>query len=420
MLSKRYLSNNAWALTERAVRLLITFFVGSYLVRYLGPSDYGKLSFVQGVMSIVWVVAALGLDNLLTIKLARFPRNAVRLTGSVFLIKSIAQWVVLGGLYAYLAISGLESSLKEYVLILSLGVFIQGTNVVVSVLQSNNEFKRLSLLQFMQNAVSTLLKVVFIYWAFPLVAFVLVLLIDFLIYHVGLYVIGKQRGIAFMAGASKNICLRLLRDCFPLFLASVTYVLFIRVDQLMVQAIVGDAELGQYSAALRLIDVWYVLPVVFCTTIVPTLVSARRDDPARYAKLVRQLYGGLAWLGSFIAILMLFFGEEIIQLLYGARYAGSLEVVWVLALTLPLSFMGFVLDSVLQVSGLNKQLFCRLVFSLLLLVGLNSLLLPKIGVVGAAYALLASLALLHFGYDLVVKSLRDQVWLKLAGIGLRF
>ncbi|MGV0999615.1 MAG: flippase [Fluviibacter sp.] len=420
MLSKRYLTNNAWALAERAVRLLITFFVGSYLVRYLGPSDYGKLSFVQGVMSIVWVVAALGLDNLLTIKLARFPKNAVKLAGSVFLIKTIAQWLVLGGLYVYLAVSGLESSLKEYVFILSLGVFIQGTNVVVSVLQSNNEFKRLSLLQFVQNLVSTLLKVAFIYWALPLVAFVYVLLIDFLIYHVGLYAIGKQKGMCFMAGASRKLCLQLLRDCTPLMLASVTYVLFIRVDQLMVQAFVGDAALGQYSAALRLIDVWYVLPVVFCTTIVPSLVGARRDDPVLYAKLVRRLYGGLAWLGIFIAIFMLYFGEQIIYLLYGARYSGSLEVVWVLALTLPLSFMGFALDNVLQVSGLNKQLFYRLVFSLCLLVGLNGLLLPRIGVSGAAYALLASLVLLHFGYDLMVKSLRAQVLFKLAGISLRF
>lgn len=420
MLSKRYLSNNAWAFAERAARLLVTFFVGSYLVRYLGPSDYGKLSFVQGVMSIVWVVAALGLDNLLTIKLARFPKSAVRLSGSVFLIKTIAQWVVLAGLYAYLAVSGLESSLKEYVFILSLGVFIQGTNVVVSVLQANDEFKRLSLLQFVQNLISTVLKVGFIYWSLPLVAFVYVLLIDFLIYHVGLYAIGKQRGMDFMAGANRKLCLRLLRDCAPLFLASVTYVLFIRVDQLMVQAFVGDAALGQYSAALRLIDVWYVLPVVFCTTIVPSLVGARRDDPVLYAKLVRRLYGGLAWLGVFIAIFMLYFGEQIIYLLYGARYSGSLEVVWVLALTLPLSFMGFALDNVLQVSGLNKQMFYRLVFSLCLLVALNGLLLPRIGVLGAAYALLASLVLLHFGYDLMVKSLRAQVLFKLAGIGLRF
>ncbi len=60
-----YLKNFSWMMIENIVKILIGFTVTIYVVRYLGPKDFGLLSYALSIVGILQPFTTLGLDAIL-------------------------------------------------------------------------------------------------------------------------------------------------------------------------------------------------------------------------------------------------------------------------------------------------------------------------------------------------------------------
>ena len=87
---KKYFANASWLLVERVLRLGVAFFVGVYVVRYLGPERFGLLSYANSFVGLFAGLAALGLDSIITRELVKTPECRDELLGSAF-------WLKIGG-----------------------------------------------------------------------------------------------------------------------------------------------------------------------------------------------------------------------------------------------------------------------------------------------------------------------------------
>jgi len=61
---KRYFVNTGWLFFERISRMAISLFVGIYVARYLGPGNYGLLSYANSFVILFSAISTLGLDNI--------------------------------------------------------------------------------------------------------------------------------------------------------------------------------------------------------------------------------------------------------------------------------------------------------------------------------------------------------------------
>ena len=81
---KRYFANTSWMFGGHIVSLLMSFFIGAWVARYLGPENYGILNYSIAFVGIFGFISSLGVDNILTRELVRFKEKRDELLGTTF------------------------------------------------------------------------------------------------------------------------------------------------------------------------------------------------------------------------------------------------------------------------------------------------------------------------------------------------
>jgi O-antigen/teichoic acid export membrane protein len=85
---KKYFKNTAWLVSEKIIRIFSTLLVGVWVVRYLGPSNYGILAYAQSFVALFAVLSTFGFDNVVIRELTKDNAKIDKLVGTVFLAKS--------------------------------------------------------------------------------------------------------------------------------------------------------------------------------------------------------------------------------------------------------------------------------------------------------------------------------------------
>ena len=127
---RKYFANTSWLLGERILRISVALFVGIYVARYLGPENYGLLSYTNSFVGIFVALATLGLDSVVVRELVNNPEQREELLGTSFLLKivgAVLMWVVI-----ILAVPFTNNDIQtnSFIMIIALGVVFQAFNVI--------------------------------------------------------------------------------------------------------------------------------------------------------------------------------------------------------------------------------------------------------------------------------------------------
>jgi len=147
---------------------------------------------------------------------------------------------------------------------------------------------------------------------------------------------------------------------------------------------------GQYAAAVRLSEAWYFIPMVIASSLFPAIINAKKQSEELYYARLQKLYSLMVWLAIAIALPMTFLSDWVVHFLYGEQYnqAGSVLMIHIWAGVFV--FLGVASGKWLLSE--NLQIFSTVNTSIGMIVNvwLNYILIPKIGVLGAAWATLIS------------------------------
>src|SRR5690606_20495522 len=135
--------------------------------------------------------------------------------------------------------------------------------------------------------------------------FIGTLLLDAVFIAVGYLVIYRARGHRISTwqydpGTARN----LLHQSWPLAFSAVMISLYMKTDQLMLDAYLGKEVLGVYSNVVQLSEGWYFIPQALVSALFPAMMHARRDDPVRYKKRLQDLYDLMVVISVSIALLI--------------------------------------------------------------------------------------------------------------------
>lgn len=164
--------------------------------------------------------------------------------------------------------------------------------------------------------------------------------------------------------------------------------LYMRLDQVMIRQMVDDSANGFYSAAVRLSEIWYILPTILCAILFPAILNARKKDTVLYNLRMEQLNAFLFWLALIISVIIAPFSDELIVLLYGVEYAPAGIVLKYHIWSSIFVFFGVSSGYWLIAEKFEKVSLYRTLAGLSINLGLNFLFIPAYGIVGAAVATL--------------------------------
>lgn len=235
--------------------------------------------------------------------------------------------------------------------------------------------------------VSSIVKIVLVLIRAPLIDFVTVGALELLLAAIGLLVAYWHSGQRISAWkVNFGIVRRLLSDSWPLLFSGVVFMVYMRIDQVMLGQMVGDHEVGIYSAAVRLAEVWYFIPTAVVSSVFPNIVRAREVDEAEFYGRLQRLYNLLAFMGYAVAIPVTLASGLVISLLFGKNYAAAGPMLALLIWAGLFANLAVARNAYLLVMNWSRVLFGMVLAGALVNVLLNLVLIPRYGGMGAVLA----------------------------------
>jgi O-antigen/teichoic acid export membrane protein len=382
-------TNILTTLGARAMLMVLALIGSIALARLLGPEGRGLFALVLLVPDLARSFGLFGFDQANTVYAGLEPTHRRALVG-----QSTVLGIVLGGIIALASIAFfvlhapgshalIHGPLWLYVLPLVVlpaaltseywGAILRGTN-------------RIGLI----NAIDVGTKIIS-------VALVIVLLggfrldvggavwSDALVTVGGLVLMGwflKRLDVWGKPSFDRALFRRTAAFALPAHCSTVMTYLNYRVDQFIIAMLLAPAELGYYVIAVGLAERLWMLTGAVAAPLLPHLANSPERDPAVAAIVSRHV---LVWTGV-ACLLVFFFADLAVRLLYSAEFAASVAPLrWLLPGIFTLSVGKVLVAEILARKKTMYTLLISIVAAVLNVAG-NFLLIPQMGIAGAALA----------------------------------
>jgi polysaccharide transporter, PST family len=390
---RRILSNTSWIVMERAIRLGVGFFVGVWVARYLGPAQFGVLSFGIAWVALFATFGKLGLEGIVVRDIVAHRESENEILGTATLLHLVGALVVVVvsvGLYG-LFYGWTNTTQLTIIALIAIAQIFLTAEVIDWWFRSRVEWKFAFRARIAAFALSTGVKVVLLLTNFGVEWFAAVVLVDAAFMSLFLYFEWRRHGERSLRWtATGERAKRLLSDSWPAILSGLAIMVYMRIDQIMIGSMLTDADVGIYSVAVRLSEVWYVIPMAVTQSVMPSVVAARQAQNGSYEQRLTWLIALLFWGSLLVAIIVSMIAPVLITALFGPEYRQAGEVLrihfWAgvfVALGLGIS-QWFLAENLLKVNlyrtlaGAGANIF------------LNLWLIPLLGILGAAVATIVS------------------------------
>ena len=288
---KKYFANTSWLLATKVFRLILSFIVNIYVIRFLGPDKFGLLSYAISFVGLFAAFSTLGLDNILVRELVREPGRKNSLLGTTFWLKfygSLVSVLIIGIFLFFISGSYFDTIL---IFVVSSSTVFQTLNVIDFYFQSKVEVKYSAYVQFYALILSSLIKIFLVVTGARLIYFAGITSAEYLFLGIGYLVAYKKRGNKIGSWKfSRETALGLLKDSWPLILSGLVIAIYMKIDQVLIKNMLSDKEVGYYAAAVRISEAWYFVPMAICTSLFPAIINAKKVNEVLYYNRLQKLY----------------------------------------------------------------------------------------------------------------------------------
>lgn len=387
-------ANLGWLFAERGFRFLVGAIVGFLVARYLGPARLGTLSYCVALITLIGFLPALGLDAVLKREILQQPQKTSELLASGFLLRLIAGFAVYVGIGAFLLWGwGLSEEERRLVAIFGLLVFQPALLIPDLWLQAHLRAKAVATIQAVILSMSSVARVWLIFKEGSLAAFALVVVIEMLLGAAGVFWFAYRNGLRFpRAAASFTVMRRLLGEAWPLMFASLAIIVYMKIDEVMLRHMAGASAVGIYSAATRLSEAWYFIPVALASSMLSALLRARESGESTYGMRLQQYYDFSALAAYALSIPIALAAPWIVRVAYGEAYSEAGPILAVHIWSSIFVFVGVARGQWLVNEGLQGFYLAATVGGAVVNVLANLLFIPRWGGLGAAYATVGAYA----------------------------
>ncbi|CUS92988.1 flippase [Candidatus Kryptobacter tengchongensis] len=415
---KRYFANTSWLFAEKVLRMVVGLFVGVWVARYLGPEKYGLLSYAQSFVGLFTAIATLGLDGIVVRELVKDESRRDELLGTAFWLKVIGGIGVL--VFVALAVNFTSNDwyTNFIIFVIASGTVFQAFNVVDMYFQAKVMGKYIAYVNALSLFAGSLFKIYLILSEAPLVYFAWAVVFDSVVLALGyvyFYVFTKGSFRSFLH-FRKSTAISLLKDSWPVILSGILLMIQARIDQVMIQEMVGSIEVGYYSVALRLIETFGFIPMILNSSIFPALVNAKKISQTLYNERFLNYYRLSFLLFLLTAIPIFLASEKIVVALYGFAYQPSGVLLSLMAVRLFFANTGVARGAFINIENLFRFSLFTMASGTLINVFLNYYLIPSYKSQGAIFATIVSFSITTFLIDFIYSKTRENVKLQMKAI----
>ena len=391
--ANKTLKNSGWLVGNTIIYMVIGVFVTAIVARYFGPDRFGQFNYALAFVALFTAISTLGMETL-TVK-AIVDENYDEGT---ILCTSLFMRICGGVILTILAITIIkiiepeDVNLHILVSIMSFTMILKSLDVIEYWVQAYQKAKISSIIRMFVCVIIAVLKTLMVIMGGTLVTYALIYTVDALLVGTALIIAYfKVRDKISSWKIDLNFAKYILSRSWYLVLSGLMVTLYMRIDQVMLGAMLADKfELGVYSAAVRVAEMWYFVPMAIITSLKPVIMGNKLKDETAYLRSVQLLYTIVAWTGIGFGILILLGSKPIIFILYGMDYMKAASILSISIWAGTFAMLGSARSIWLICEGFQRYAPIYILIGCLSNITLNYFLIPHYKGFGAAIATLIS------------------------------
>lgn len=412
-LGARVFRNTAAILSGRGLAILFSTGAAVLLVRYLGSEKLGQFGAVYAYLALYNWIASFGFEAVLTREVSREREKAGSLIHTAVVLSSILSLVTIAVAVVLAPLAGFTGFLRTLLVLAALEFVLTPLRLPAIIFQ-------VDLRQWYAASINVIrqglwLAIVVLLWLVkaPLVYVILGRVFCAVVESLLMWVYGRR----FFAPQQKFLRERarmLLGHSFPIAFTMLLGTIYLRIDQVMLHKMTSDSVLGQYVAAVKVSELFELLPTALMSSLVP-LLSVAIAQPAQFRSYIDRSFRYFMVLAAGLCVFMTAGAQPIIRLLFGRQFLPAAPMLAILIWSEIAVFFASVVVNALIASNLQNLLPLPTVVGAAINVALNLVLIPRYSAVGAAWATLISYTFTWMVFLLFLRTTRALIWQ-----GLRF
>lgn len=385
---RRFVGNTGWLVGQQIYTMGLQLVVGVLSARFLGPQNYGVITYGASLVAFFASVSQLGLSEVLLTDLVREKNDAGELMGSALFLRCMAS------IFSIFLIQLIVWILHPNDPLIQIVTNLQAISLIFMVYELINAWFQTKLWSKYSSLATMIAATVVSAWRILLLAtkadvqlFALSSSIQALVCLFVVCVVFVRK-----KGFSLKLSGKVMRNLFArskhVMFAGIAITIYLQSDKLMLGNMVGQSAVGIYNSASNLAHAWVFVPLALISSARPIIIGQKEKDEERYRKMVRMLLLGVFVLGAFVAAAFTILSPWIIEFLYGRAYHEAIPVLCLLSWACMFSALGSARSVWLFAEDGYRYLRDFSVIGALLNVVLNYVLIRVLGVSGAALATL--------------------------------
>lgn len=414
--------NAGWIISGRVVQALIGVVVSLLTARYLGPSNYGLISYAAAYISFFNALCTLGTPSLLVKEFTDQPENEGAIIGTTLVMRLISCF--LSALVMVLISCIVDFGEPTTILVVALsavGVIFNAFDTFRYWFQYKLASKVTTIIATIAYFVMMLYRVVLLITQQQIAYFAVATSLDYACFGMLIYFAYKRHGGRRLQ-VSWSYGKQLLSKSYHFILTGLMVAIYSQTDKFMIKHFMGTTENGYYATGLYICQMWTFILQAIINSFYPIIMKAYRDDKEAFERYNKTLYAIVFYLCVGVSLFFTLFAKPIILILYGESYLPAVAPMRIITWYTALSYLGVARDAWIVCHDYQKYLKWVYLSSALVNVVLNLVFIPQMGATGAALASFAAQIMTIFGVPLLIKDLRKNTVLMLEAVvfkGLR-
>ena len=387
-------TNTGWLFAEKLFKLVIGLFVSAWVTRYLGPARYGDFSYVVAFVTLFTPISGLGLANIVVRELVSQPDRKNEILGTSLIMQLIASFIVyaLSLVIAIFLKTDIDKFLVFVAILSGMLVFQAWNSTFVHWFQSQVRAKYNIWARSIALVLLSGIRVRLILSNASLEAFFWALLFEVIITGILMtwYYISTE-GHLFSIRIDVALAKKLIHDSWPIILSGLAAMIYMKIDKIIMGNIGSSEDLGLYSSAVQISELWYFIPVALGTSFFPAIIQSKESKSAAdYHRRMQLFFDFMVGISYLIIAVTYIFAPLIIKYLYGSAFYGSIPLLRIHIGALMFVSIGIGRSQWLMVENRTQIIMASTILGAIANIGLNIWWIPRFGGVGAAWATMIS------------------------------
>lgn len=408
MNSKKILKNASWIIGLQIAKSLIGVIISMITARYLGPSNFGLINYAASVVAFFTPVMTLGLGGILVQEIINSPEKEGEILGTAITMSFVSSLLCVCGVIAFTSIA--NHGERETVIVCALYSILlvfQSVELIVYWFQAKLLSKYSSIVSLIAYGVVSLYKIYLLVTGKGVRWFAVSNAFDYMIISVLLLIIYcklSDNKLSFSWNTAKKM---FLKSKYYI-IANMMVIIYSETDKIMLKLMLNNTVTGYYSAAVRCASITAFVFSAIIDSFRPIIFDAKKNNEALYELNLRRLYGLIIYMSLAQSICISLFSGLIIFILYGPEYEPAVNALRIIVWYTTFSYLGSVRNIWILAEEKQKYLWVINLAGASANVVMNLIMIPSMGIAGAALASLITQIFTNVIMGFVLKQIREN------------